>query len=358
MYGARCGGKHSGLVEPPVVFRHFGALVPVSTPVLAQTWQTRAGTFVRRSRWSPMMKFLSMSKLNILLIASSLQVFTGCAIASTENPARWTPPVISSDQYESSAVFASMGQEMYFMRADRKFGSYLILRSKCVNGKWQPPVELHLSTVDGSDNADPFVTRDGTKLYFISTRHRYSEVGNEDFDILVSERNADGEWGEPVRLPEPVNSTGSELFPRLDSDGILYFGSDRPGGVGGTDIYSARQARDGSWQVVNVRSLNTTSNEYEAAISDDGTKMAVISDREGKSRLHIFTLDGDQWIHKKRLRARESVFQVGPLWSPDGKRLMFSQDTGEDSGEIFVVNTKADPDPSWPPTCQPSYSQK
>ena len=302
------------------------------------------------------MRSLSKVIALLFLITCSLQVFNACAGASAEKPVRWTPGAISTDQYESSAVFASMGQEMYFMRADRDFDSYRILRSKCVDGQWEAPTELPLSSVAGAHNADPFVTHDGTKLYFISTRHRFSEVGNEDFDIFVSERDADGEWAEPVRLPEPVNSTGSELLPRVDSEGNLYFGSDRPGGVGGTDIYSARQLSDGSWRVVNVESLNTTSNEYEAAISDDGTVMAVISDRVGKSRLHLFARDGNQWIHKRRLRAREAVFQVGPLWSPEGRRLMFSQDTGEDSGEIFVSDTKSDPDPAWPPSCSSAES--
>ena len=297
------------------------------------------------------MKPLIRPTLMSILLASGLQALDISAHETAEQPVRWTPRAIATDQYESSAVFASQGQEMYFMRADRNFNAYRILQSRCDRGHWSAPKEVSFSSIEGAHDADPFLTRDGSKLYFISTRHRYAQVKNEDFDIFVSEKEANGEWGEPVRLPEPVNSTGSELFPRIDSKGTLYFGSDRPGGVGGTDIYAARQAQDGSWTVTNVDSLNTSANEYEAAISDDGSEIAVISDREGKSRLHLFALEGERWTHKSRIRAREAVFQVGPLWSPDGRRLMFSQDAGEDSGEIFVIDTKAAADPAWPPAC-------
>lgn len=289
--------------------------------------------------------------LTSVLLASGLQALVGCKHAIAAKPVRWTPHAISTDQYESSAVFGSLGQEMYFMRADRNFENYRIFQSRCVQGEWSAPTRVSFSSTGGANDADPFVTRDGSKLYFISTRHRYAQVENDDFDIFVSERTSHGGWGEPVRLPEPVNSTASELLPRMDSQGTLYFGSDRADGLGGTDIYSAQQGLDGTWTVRNLRSLNTPANEYEAAISDDGTEIAVISDREGRSRLHLFSLEGGRWIHKGRIRAREAVFQVGPLWSPDGRRLMFSQDAGADSGEIFVIDAKTDPDSSWPPNC-------
>lgn len=297
------------------------------------------------------MKPLIRSACMGLLLSGGIQAMDGCASPTVGKPVRWTPRELSTDQYESSAVFASGGQEMYFMRADRNFGNYRILQSHCVDGRWTEPKKVAFSSVAGADDGDPFVTREGSQLYFISTRHRFSEVGNEDFDIFVSTRSKDGEWEAPVRLPEPVNSVGSELLPRFDSAGTLYFGSDRPGGVGGADIYSAQRIDDGTWQVQNLKSLNTSANEYEAAISDDGTEIAVISDREGKSRVHLFKKERDQWVQTGRIRAREAVFQVGPLWSSDGRRLMFSQDAGQDSGEIFVIDTKANPDAEWPPTC-------
>jgi hypothetical protein len=45
------------------------------------------------------------------------------------------------------------------------------------------------------------------------------------------------------------------------------------------------------------------------------------------------------------------VFQVGPLLSPRGDRLLFAQADGERSGELFLVDLVAEPDRDWPPRC-------
>ena len=264
---------------------------------------------------------------------------------------RWTPPEISTTAYESSAVFDASGQLMLFMRADRGFDNYRILQSICTDGRWSTPVEPSFSAAPGIYDADPVLSPDGSKVFFVSTRHRFAEVGNDDFDIFFSEQQPDGAWGPATRLPEPVNSGASELLPRLDGAGRLYFGSSRPGGRGGSDIYVATRSVGGTWAVSNVAAVNTPAAEYEADVSWDGRQIAVVSDREGKSRIHLYTRDGTDWRPIGRVHAREEVFQVGPLWSPDGRRLMFSQDAGEDSGEIYVVDTAENPDERWPPGC-------
>ncbi|MCR5876413.1 hypothetical protein LRS10_21060 [Phenylobacterium sp. J426] len=66
--------------------------------------------------------------------------------------------------------------------------------------------------------ADAGYTPDGEGLYFISARH---DPANEDFDIWYVRRGAGGRWGDPERLPPPVNSPAAELLPRADSKGPL-----------------------------------------------------------------------------------------------------------------------------------------
>lgn len=271
-------------------------------------------------------------------------------------PVRWTPTEISSPAYESSPAFVVATNEMFFMRADAGFDNYRILSSSCSDGKWSAPNEASFSAPEGMHDADPFVSRDGLKLYFVSTRHRYHEVGNADFDIYVVERGADGVWRDPTRLPEPVNSHGSELFPRIAADGWLYFGSDRDGGAGGSDIYAARIGQGGAWEVRNIAGFNTASNEYEVALTEDGREAAVISDRGGMSRVLLFGNTPHGWTLTGEVRANDQVFQVGPSWSPDGSQLMFAQADGNDSGEIFYVRLKPGHNPAWPPRCDRSSS--
>lgn len=227
------------------------------------------------------------------------------------------------------------------------------MESACVDGEWAPPWEPGFASATGMHDGDPFLTADGRTLYFISTRHRFGEVGNGDFDIFATTRGEnDGAWTSPHRLPEPVNSTASELLPSMDRSGVLYFGSSRPGGRGGSDIYRATRAPDGRWQVEAVDEVNTAANEYEAEVSADGNTLVVVSDRDVRSRLYVYRLEGRRWVEERRIEARDDVFQVGPRLSPDGRRLLFAQADGAASGELFLVDIADDPDPRWPPDCQ------
>lgn len=266
-------------------------------------------------------------------------------------PQLWTPASLSTSQYEASAAFTPDGRELFYVQADRAFDNYRLRQSHCADGHWTPPREPAFAAPEGVHDADPFVTPDGARLYFVSTRHRFSEVGNEDFDIFEVMRGTDGSWGAPRRLPEPVNSHGSELLPRMDRTGALYFGSSRPGGKGGSDIYRATDDGNGDWTVVNVLDVNTAASEFEADISADGRRLAVVSDREVRSRIYLYRSEGGSWHQEGRVRAHDNVFQVGPRFSPDGGRLLFSQDDGANSGEIFLIDIASDPDHSWPPAC-------
>ena len=56
------------------------------------------------------------------------------------------------------------------------------------------------------------------------------------YDIYMCEK-IDGKWSAPVNLGDSVNSADAEIHPFLHSSGRLYFASDRPGGMGGLDIW-------------------------------------------------------------------------------------------------------------------------
>ena len=61
------------------------------------------------------------------------------------------------------------------------------------------------------------------------------------YDLYMSLRMEEG-WSEPVNLGPAVNSEDHEMGPCLSADGRwLYFSSNRPGGMGGYDIYRAER---------------------------------------------------------------------------------------------------------------------
>ncbi len=263
----------------------------------------------------------------------------------------WTPSTIATDQYESSPSFSPDGREMYFMRSDRAFRSYQILLSRCSPSGWSSPSTVSFGLPTPNNDADPFITADGLKLFFVSSR-KFDNKAGDDLDIWMVERSlVDKPWGVPTRLPEPVNSPHAELMPRLTSDGRIYFGSDRPGGSGGTDIYVATPVTRGKWKVENLGpTVNTNSNDYEAEISRDGKNLIVVSDRSDRSHLYRYALVGKRWMALDRIPARSDVFQVGPLLSPKADRLLFAQADGDRSGKMFLADLVPDPDLSWPPS--------
>lgn len=285
----------------------------------------------------------------LLVLLYALASFTQAA-----EPTRWTPEALSSAEYESSPSFTPDGREMFFMRADRAFQNYRLLWSRCAPTGWGSPVPPPFAAPAPVLEGDPFVSPDGRRVYFISSRHGYAQGrGTEDLDIWYADRLADGRWSSrPTRLPEPVNSTGSELLPRVTADGTLYFGSDRAGGFGGADIYVANQGANGTWSVVNAGpSINTAHNEYEADVSRDQKTLILVADRGDRSHLYLFRRKGAGWIEERRLNALPTVFQVGPLMSPTADRVLFAQADAARSGEIFLLDLSDDPDRGWPPAC-------
>ncbi|MBB6428002.1 PD40 domain-containing protein [Sphingopyxis sp. JAI128] len=276
-----------------------------------------------------------------------------CGIAAeTPEPATatlWTPAAISGPGYESSPTFTPDGRTMIYLAADKDFGTFRLMQSQCEKGAWSKPVPPPFAKPFPVIEADPFITSNGKRLYYISSRHAPDK---EDFDIWYVERIDGGAWSEPQRLPEPVNSPAAELLPRTDADGRLYFGSSRAGSAGGGDIYAATEVRPGEWQVENLGPpVSGGGYEYEAEISRDGRTLIAVSDRGDRSHLYRYRRKDGRWVEVGRIPADPAQFQVGPLLSPKGDRLLFAQRHGDRSGEMFLVDLMPEPDQSWPPDC-------
>ncbi len=285
--------------------------------------------------------------LCLLMCAAGCRAETASAATGASAPVRWTPTALSTDQYESSPTLAPDGRELFFFRADRNFDNYRLLHSRCEGGRWSAPREPAFAAAPGVLETDPAFSPDGQRLYYGSDRHRA-----DDLDIWMVQRQSGSTWSAPQRLPEPVNSPHPELLPREQPDGRLLFGSSRPGGPGGRDLYFATRQADGQWRVEPLPApVNSASDEYEADLSRDGKVLVVVANRGERSHLYVYDRRGEGWRERGQVPARADVFQVGPLLSPDGRRLLFAQADGDDSGELFLVDLQAGADRSWPPGC-------
>jgi hypothetical protein len=85
-----------------------------------------------------------------------------------------------------------------------------------------------------------FIRKDGLEAFITSNRPGSLGVGDPPpLDIWVSTRGTLSDpWSVPTNLGNPVNSQFDDVAPWLSKDGTtLYFSSNRPGGFGMRDIW-------------------------------------------------------------------------------------------------------------------------
>jgi WD40-like Beta Propeller Repeat len=124
-------------------------------------------------------------------------------------------------------------------------------------------------------------TDEGTYMYFSSTG-----LDGLDQDIYVSARNADGSFGPPSQVNE-LSTGANDQMPNVSRDGLeIVFVSDRTGGAGGLDVYTAHRATTAdAWSAPTAlgAGVNTSAGESRPSLSGDG------------ERLHFGRL-GDIWV--------------------------------------------------------------
>jgi Tol biopolymer transport system component len=126
----------------------------------------------------------------------------------------------------------------------------------------------------------PSVSKNGLSLYFQSNRP--GTLGG--FDLYVSQRTSPQEsWGPPVNLGPVLNSTGGDVNPALSRDEhYLFFATDRPGGLGGLDIWVSRREHthdDFAWETP------TPITEINSSVSDGGP--VFFENERGRPQLYF-----------------------------------------------------------------------
>jgi len=191
---------------------------------------------------------------------------------------------------------------------------------------WSLPRSVGATVNDGSFNYCPSISNDGLKLYFDSGR----SGGHGRSDIWVTTRpHKNANWGTPVNLGPPINTSSHDCYPFISSDGReLYFSTNRPGGHGGGDIWVAKcQTQDDNWGAPeNLGPLvNKSGDEGAPCLSSDGLKLFF--DEGGDMFLTQRKSATEPWQAPVRLDEPLNYSGRGdlsPRVSPDGRILYFS----------------------------------
>jgi len=143
--------------------------------------------------------------------------------------------------------------------------------------------------------------KEKTKVYFTRNNFYESKKGLSSdrkmkLAIYIAEVDNLGKWYNIV--PFPYNSEEyNNGHPTLSLDGkTMYFTSDMPGTLGGTDIFKVEITQSGTFTVpLNLGgSVNSPGREMFPFIAPDGTLYFSSDGHEGKGKLDIFKTDSDE----------------------------------------------------------------
>lgn len=114
-----------------------------------------------------------------------------------------------------------------------KFGQVSLYKAIKDNAKWTAITPLPFNSKNYS-TGNPSIDKEGKILYFASNMP--GSIGGTD--IWKVSVNLDGTFGTPENLGDKINTPGDENFPYVNDNNILYFSSNGLTGFGGFDVFS------------------------------------------------------------------------------------------------------------------------
>lgn len=213
------------------------------------------------------------------------------SLAKAPTSTAWSPATPISELNTPTATegcpyVTRSGHTLFF--ASNRPGGYGALdlymsRWDAAAKQWGPAINLGPTINTAANEQCPLLLQNGKELLFVSNR----PGGAGGLDLWIArahDQRRDHGWEAPENLTA-LNTSADEFGPGYYEDHgrtVLYFNSNRPGGSGGHDLYSSTQSHHGSFSAPEpVAGLNTPFQEQFAALTKHGLEIFFASDRPG-----------------------------------------------------------------------------
>ena len=182
---------------------------------------------------------------------------------------------------EGAYSISEDGNELYFASCNRLdgFGGCDIYFSELIDTVWSDPINLGSSVNSKYWESQPSISSNKDLLFFSSNR----EGGVGKRDIWVCKRLGRYEWSDPFNLGDKVNTDKDEITPFIFSDSqTLYFSSKGHIGLGGFDVFVSTIDDKGYFSETKNLGypINTWNNESSLIVSKDYSYGFFSSDRD------------------------------------------------------------------------------
>jgi len=215
-------------------------------------------------------------------------------------------------------------------------------------GGWSDPVSAEVGSHPNLNTAFndgcPILSPDGLSLYMVTNRP--GGLGGQDIWIARRDSVTDG-WGEPVNAGAPVNSAVDDFCPTPVRGRRLFFVSRRDDPNG--DIYETRLDRDG-WRVPTRlgTDVNSTAQEWSPSYLEDEAGNEVLyfsSTRAGGQDIYASTNYGPAQAVTELNTASDDA---RPNVRRDGREIVFdSTRPGTLGGPDIWIATRPDTASPW-----------
>ena len=285
----------------------------------------------------------------IVLRAKKYLADCAFSIEAIKSPAPFQPanmgPTINSKYREYFPALTADGNTMIYSRVMDGNEDFLI-STKTQSSGWKAaqPLSTNINTKQYNEGAQS-ISPDGKYLFFTGC-NRPDGLGS--CDIYVSHKNGKT-WDPPFNLGNTVNSSYWDSQPAISPDGnTLYFSSNRPGGLGGYDLWKSTLKKDGTWtNPVNLGpGINTAYDEHTPFVHPDGQTFYFSSDGwPGLGNQDIFYSRIDEtgnWSNPQNMGYPINSFneETGLIVTPDGANGIFSTNLRDGLGDLDLYTFK------------------